>query len=487
MKTIFSAAWSAALFIALSFAVAAPAKTAAPAKAAAPAKSEKFAFAADPFKEGDVVCWVGDSITHGGSYHSQVQLFMQTRFPNLNVQYFNCGIGGDRASGIMGRAFYRLTNDILDHKPTVATIMLGMNDVDRGAYNDPKVTNAEARKAAALAVYETNMQALIQALQASGARVILCTPSIYDESLVQSNETRIVSKGANETLRLCAEKMKEWSKKYKTQIVDFHFRMQAVNEAWQKESPTNTVVGRDRVHPGAVGHLVMAYGFLKDTGMTPLVSRIAIDARKPAAAPETSNASIQNVKTGKDSLSFDCLEKALPFPVTDGAKAALARVPFMKDLNQQTLQVKNLAKGKWMLSIDGSNVGPFTEAQLAAGVNLAELTHTPQYQQAWSLMKSNEQRNSLAATARGLVSLEYNSIATKGVNPTTDPEKAREIVQKMIDDATKKDPKKVKGDWKLYLDAEKREKNANLEKALIEYLEKNRAPKSHAFVLTKAK
>ena len=33
---------------------------------------------AKPFKEGDRIVWMGDSITHGGHYHSYVWLYYMT-------------------------------------------------------------------------------------------------------------------------------------------------------------------------------------------------------------------------------------------------------------------------------------------------------------------------------------------------------------------------------------------------------------------------
>ena len=55
---------------------------------------------------------------------------------------------------------YRFQHDILAHKPSVTTIMLGMNDVDRGAYKPQG--RLDNLKAAALADYDKNMCQLSQ-------------------------------------------------------------------------------------------------------------------------------------------------------------------------------------------------------------------------------------------------------------------------------------------------------------------------------------
>ncbi|MDA3926115.1 MAG: hypothetical protein PF904_15575 [Kiritimatiellae bacterium] len=44
---------------------------------------------AEPFRDGDRVCFVGDSITKQGGYHAQILLFYATRYPDINLQMWN--------------------------------------------------------------------------------------------------------------------------------------------------------------------------------------------------------------------------------------------------------------------------------------------------------------------------------------------------------------------------------------------------------------
>lgn len=66
-------------------------------------------------------------------------------------------------------------------------------------------------------------------------------------------------------------------------VVDFHGPMTALNMEQQNRDPGWTIVGGDRVHPGAPGHLMMAWLFLKTQGAPPLVSKIAVDAAADGA------------------------------------------------------------------------------------------------------------------------------------------------------------------------------------------------------------
>ena len=47
------------------------------------------------FRDGDVVVFFGDSITHGGYYHEYITDYYRTRFPEARIRFVNSGIGGD--------------------------------------------------------------------------------------------------------------------------------------------------------------------------------------------------------------------------------------------------------------------------------------------------------------------------------------------------------------------------------------------------------
>ena len=80
-------------------------------------------------KSGDTVVFYGDSITDQRLYTTFVETYAVTRFPNLNLKFVHSGWGGDRVSGGGGGSVdVRLTRDVYPYRPTVMTIMLGMND-----------------------------------------------------------------------------------------------------------------------------------------------------------------------------------------------------------------------------------------------------------------------------------------------------------------------------------------------------------------------
>lgn len=330
---------------------------------------------APKFKDGDRICFIGDSITHQGGYHTQLLLFYVTRFPQMRLETWNRGFAGDSAAGGVKRYAW----DIAPLKPTVATIMLGMNDVGRQLYAEDKTgPQVEAQRRKAIDARNANMGKLAALLAKDGTRIIFITPSLYDQTGNQKSEKLF---GVNDALKACAEADRKLAVQYQAGLVDFNGPMEAINKAGQAKDTGFTIVGPDRVHPGPVGHLLMTYLFLKEQGISPTVADMEIDATRNAVLKQ-GNCEISKLSAAGGAVSFTCLEKALPFPVDPTSEKVLNLVPFTKELNQETLKVSGLSEGGYELLIDGKPVLKTNAAALKSGINLATVTNTPQYQQA---------------------------------------------------------------------------------------------------------
>ncbi len=335
---------------------------------------------APPFKDGDRVCFIGDSITHQAYYHTQILLFYATRFPHMRLEAWNCGLAGDTAAGSVRRYAW----DIAPRKPTVATVMLGMNDVGRHLYaGDKSGPQVEAQRQRAIDGHIANLGKLAALLAQDGTRIIFITPSLFDQTGQQTTE-RLA--GVNDALIDCGAGARKLAAQYGAGLVDFNGPMEALNAAGQAKDPAFTIVGADRVHPGPVGHLVMAYLFLRAQGHAPTVAGMRIDAAR-CAVREQDNCEIAQLALADGTLSFTCLEKALPFPLDGANEKALELVPFTADLNQETLQISGLPRGGYQVLIDGGPALATTAAALEAGINLATNTGTPQYRQAQAVQR----------------------------------------------------------------------------------------------------
>lgn len=360
------------------------------------------------FEHEDVVVFIGDSITHGGSYHTNLALFYATRFPNKHVKYVNGGISGDTSMGTLAR----FDRDIAIHQPSVATVMLGMNDVGRYLYEHP----AKDEPALSLRIqkqreirqdYLINMRQLLDKLAQLNTRVILLTPSIFDQTVQLTSPTY---QGINDALALFADELEPIAHEYGAQVIDFQQPMLAVNERLQQHDPSATVVSRDRVHPGAPGHFLMTYAFLAGQLGHHVVSDIVIyidDGQKQVFEGCPARDKVDKSPT---SVSFTCQPESLPFPVAPEQKVALQWVPFQRDFNQQRLAIKGLLAGQYEIKIDGTSVGVFTHAALDSGINLAVIESTPMFQQALKVKSINDERATLSSKIRDIAQVKYSML-----------------------------------------------------------------------------
>src|SRR5258708_18872355 len=100
-------------------------------------------------KDGDRVLFYGDSITDQRLYTSYVEQYVLTHYPDRRITFLNTGWGGDSVThnacdicaGVGGLA--RLERDVIAHKPTVVTLLFGMNDGNYVDF-DPAIMKAFA-------------------------------------------------------------------------------------------------------------------------------------------------------------------------------------------------------------------------------------------------------------------------------------------------------------------------------------------------------
>lgn len=354
------------------------------------------------FKDGEIVCFFGDSITHGGRYHSYIYDYYLTRFPERMIHFVNAGVSGDSAGGAQSR----LVEDVASKKPTSVSLMFGMNDVGRGNYTAEPSEQQKQAQQRSLDNYRANMERLVERLRAeAGApRLLFITPSPFDQTVV--NDRNNNQPGCNDGLARCAEIVRELAAKNSSPVIDFHAPMTAFNAEAQKKDPAFTIIGPDRVHPGAPGHLMMAWFFLKAQGAPALVSSVVIDATEGKVAA-SDNATVTGLEKKDNAWHFTVLEKALPFPVDPAARPLLERVPFERDLNQELLSVRGLAAGVYEVAIDGGAIGRYSAEALAQGINLAFNEAAPQVKQARVVAKLNESRRAAETALRNYAAVRW--------------------------------------------------------------------------------
>lgn len=326
---------------------------------------------------GDTVVFYGDSITDQRLYTMITELFAVTRYPQLNATFVHSGWGGDRVTGGAGGPIdLRLQRDVFVYKPTVMTIMLGMND---GHYANHAPADDD--------VFYGGFQHIVQSVRQTlpDIRITAIEPSPFDDV---TRPFTLQPAGYNAVLA----NYSAWIHKYASEngliAADFNAPVVAMLQKANASDPqTAQKILPDRVHPSLSGHLIMAEQLLKAWHARPLVAAVTIDAEHGQVV-QSEFARVTDLHAGEP-LVWTETDESLPLPFAqliaadhDGTVALAIRSSNVTEaLNQEPLHVRGLKSGRYKLTIDGETAGVWSDAELAAGVNLAVLD-TPMSKQA---------------------------------------------------------------------------------------------------------
>lgn len=383
---------------------------------AACALEAKAQQAPTPFQKGDRVVFVGNSITDGGHYHSYIWLYYMTRFPDRRMTFLNAGIGGD----VVGQINDRFEDDVLSKKPTVLTLTWGMNDTGYFEWYRSDAKDSMPKK---IQRSYNNYTLVVEKLKKrSDIKKIFIGGSPYDSSAKFNNKN--IYPGKTQALNEVVAFQEQGAKKNGWPFVDFYHPMMTINQREQQHDSTFSLTPGDRIHPDLDGHMVMAYLFLKAQGLgNQPVAIIQIDAATKQVK-QALNCTISTITGTSNGVSFGYLAKALPYPLDTIVRGwgnqrkqsdALKVVPFMKEFNQEVLQLSGLKAGRYDLLMDGEKVGTYDAGQLSAGINLAENPRTPEYQQAIQIREINEERWEIERRLRMYAWMEFSVLKEKGM------------------------------------------------------------------------
>ena len=349
-------------------------------------------------KQNDLWVMAGDSITAQRQHSNYIEAFYRTRYPNLNLQFRNSGIGGNTTGSVLARFDY----DVAAWKPTIVSIELGMNDV--GAGDDP-------------ARYIKGMRDLLKKIRDAGA-----TPVLISSSPV--NDGSLPGKFVGDRCRKIGpytDALKKLAEEEKVVFVD---QFNPLLEMWGKNNPEAAAaaaanppaapaakpaapptpkapavpapkagdapaaapkpaapapkpkpssgkipLGGDAVHPGPVGQYTMAATILGALGVDRDVSSATLKADGSVAAATRCKITDASAKDGR--ISFTRLDECSPWPIDPKAKAAVELMPAMADLSKYMLTVTDLPEGRYTVNIDGKPAATVSSKDLAAGWNMS--------------------------------------------------------------------------------------------------------------------
>jgi acyl-CoA thioesterase-1 len=202
----------------------------------------------------DTILFTGDSITDCGrdrnrseclgfGYAAFIAARLQANLPSPELKILNRGIGGNRVVDLLGR----VDADLLALKPTVISILIGINDTWR-RYDSNNPTSAKA--------FEDGYRDLLKKIREKlDARVVLLEPFVLHVPDDRHTWREDLNPKIDAVRRLALE--------FGTELLPLDgLFAQAATQA------TPAYWANDGVHPSAAGHALIADAWLNNAGLS---------------------------------------------------------------------------------------------------------------------------------------------------------------------------------------------------------------------------
>jgi lysophospholipase L1-like esterase len=188
------------------------------------------------------VIFFGDSITQAGvqptGYITKLGQMIDKQGLKDNFELIGAGIGGNKIYDL----YLRLEDDVLNKKPDLVIIYIGVNDVWHKATSG---TGTDADK------FVKFYQAVINKIQTNGAKVVLCTPATIGEKTDFSNQQDGDMNNYSNIIRGLAAKNN-------LPLVDLRKEFLEYNLKNNPENKDRGILTTDRVHLNELGNQFVA-------------------------------------------------------------------------------------------------------------------------------------------------------------------------------------------------------------------------------------
>ncbi|MCA9186196.1 MAG: SGNH/GDSL hydrolase family protein, partial [Planctomycetales bacterium] len=305
----------------------------------------------------------GDSITEQKMYSRIIETYLTACTPQLEITVRQYGWSGEKTDGFLRR----MEQDCLRFDPTVATLCYGMNDA---RYRPFDVTNG--------LWYEEHYRAIVRKFKQRDVRVVLGSPGCAGKLATWVRSRAGTLDELNLNLAALRDTAIDVARTEQVAFADVFWPMYqaqvfAPGQHHATADQPYEVAGKDGIHPGWAGHVIMAYAFLRGMGLDGKLAQIEIDLTSHKATASAGH-TIESMGEGQ----FRLVSKRYPFCAAGdidsdaSVRSGMTLVPFFDDLNQFTLQVNGGDEQKTMVVTWGDESREFSGAELAAGINLAK-------------------------------------------------------------------------------------------------------------------
>lgn len=201
------------------------------------------------------VLFVGNSITYAGSYVTDIEAYFVTHYPQRSIEFINVGLPSETVSGLSeeghaGGRFprpdlhERLDRVLKATKPDLVFACYGMNDGIYLPFGEDRFQK-----------FREGIEWLHEEVEKTGAKIVHLTPPIFDELRGKNAGYAAVLARYSDWL-LSLRKTRKW------EVIDIHYPMKTYLEAHRKIDEqfglSGFALAEDGVHPGEVGHWIMA-------------------------------------------------------------------------------------------------------------------------------------------------------------------------------------------------------------------------------------
>ncbi|AKD54364.1 SGNH/GDSL hydrolase family protein [Spirosoma radiotolerans] len=259
-----------------------------------------WCFAQSPFPANvRRVVFIGNSITYAGAYVVDIDAYFTTHYSQQAPEFINVGLPSETVSGLSeeGHAdgkfprpdlHTRLARVLALTKPDLVFACYGMNDGIYLPFDESRFQK-----------FKEGINWLHEEVIKSGAKIIHLTPPIFDEL-----------KGGHPGYAAVLDRYTDWLLAQKTastwDVIDIHYPMKQYLDAHRKVDSSFAIDGfalaEDGVHPGAVGHWIIAKSILLGLGEKAVAKAPTVAA---AIGPIPNTAQIISLVTDRQNIMKD--------------------------------------------------------------------------------------------------------------------------------------------------------------------------------------
>ena len=296
---------------------------------------ESFA-AGFEFKDGDRVALIGNTFTERAQQYGYIESYVTAANPGKHVVFRNLGWSGDNVHG-ESRAYFGSREDGFKHlvkymnqvKPTVIVFAYGSNAAFKGE--------------AGMKEFVGGMERLIGEAKKTKARLVLVSPTPLEKiSAAHPDQTKHNKKVSQYTLAV-----QELANKHGAAFVDLFNYLQS-----KKGNLTY-----NGIHYTSKGYHAIAPIYAKQLGVKTQQWGLHLTVKGEVRSAVGTSVK-QMTRQGETGLKFALLDDRLP-------NVLLPNQTEVTDVRQ--IRVDGLPEGRYLLKIDGKEVGGGTAKDFAAG------------------------------------------------------------------------------------------------------------------------